>query len=479
MKTRFTASLLVSTAMLCSQGNATDYYACSTGGSDSNDGLSTGAPFLTYSKIRETIAGFSAGDNLYLCKDGVFEQVDGDEERITQTGCTEAGPCTVGVYGAGAKAKIYSSPTEALALFQINGVGHTEPNKEQWITFTGLHFIGRGRTHRGFYMDNGIKHVTFDDVKFENFKLGVHTVDFAKSADYIKFINVEFTKMHASAVLGGNGSNFTFENIIIDRAGYYTPILDHGAYFSDLTDSRIYNVSFTRTAHSLDTGVTITAATQTNPVQVTAAGHGYTNGQEVFLKEVGGMDMISNSWFTVSNATTDTFTIGVDGTGPLYTAFTSGGASHADLKTCSAGVLIGHGINDSVQIEKISIFEEPDTALATCWGIVMDSGGYSGVDEQNTRITVAESEIHNVGNVYVGFSNVGNSFAQLNKFYHDNNKSQFQGVVADTKGGDPYVSNNLTSQYNTMIVVDSAGSDIGVKVPAVTSATSNNDHIKR
>ena len=71
---------------------------------------------------------------------------------------------------------------------------------------------------------------------------------------------------------------------------------------------------------------TITAATQANPVVVTASAHGYSNGDRVFIKDVVGMVELNNREFTVANKTTNTFELsGVDGTG--FTAYSSGGTS--------------------------------------------------------------------------------------------------------------------------------------------------------
>jgi len=70
----------------------------------------------------------------------------------------------------------------------------------------------------------------------------------------------------------------------------------------------------------------ITAATQANPVVVTASTHGYSNGDRVFIKDVAGMVELNNREFTVANKTTNTFELsGINGTG--FTAYTSGGTS--------------------------------------------------------------------------------------------------------------------------------------------------------
>ena len=88
-----------------------------------------------------------------------------------------------------------------------------------------------------------------------------------------------------------------------------------------------------RAAVLTGSAVTITGATQADPVVITAAAHGYSNGQDVFISGVSGMTEINGRWFRVANQTTNTFELttihgdDVDGTG--YTAYTSGG--YADI----------------------------------------------------------------------------------------------------------------------------------------------------
>jgi hypothetical protein len=68
----------------------------------------------------------------------------------------------------------------------------------------------------------------------------------------------------------------------------------------------------------------ITAATQANPCKITAAGHGLTNGDRVFIKDVVGMTQINNLQFIVTVVDVDNFTLnGVNSS--AYTAYDSAG----------------------------------------------------------------------------------------------------------------------------------------------------------
>jgi len=82
----------------------------------------------------------------------------------------------------------------------------------------------------------------------------------------------------------------------------------------------------------LESDVTISGATQANPVVITATGHGYSNGDEISISGVVGMTELNNKRYLVANKTTNTFEItDVDGTninGTGFTAYTSGGVAN-------------------------------------------------------------------------------------------------------------------------------------------------------
>lgn len=71
------------------------------------------------------------------------------------------------------------------------------------------------------------------------------------------------------------------------------------------------------------TAKNITAATKANPCQITASTHGYSDGDEIWIKDVVGMTQINNKHFTVTVVDVDNITLGVDSSG--YSDYTSGG----------------------------------------------------------------------------------------------------------------------------------------------------------
>lgn len=73
----------------------------------------------------------------------------------------------------------------------------------------------------------------------------------------------------------------------------------------------------------------ITGITQANPGVVTIAGHGYSDGDEIYLDSVSGMTELNGRNYIIANATTNTFTLqdlfGNDIDTTSFTAYTSGG----------------------------------------------------------------------------------------------------------------------------------------------------------
>lgn len=79
----------------------------------------------------------------------------------------------------------------------------------------------------------------------------------------------------------------------------------------------------------LQAAKTITGATAANPVVITAAAHGYSNGDLVKLDRIAGTVELNDRWFPVTVLTVNTFSVPVDGTS--YTAYTSGGRAQKAL----------------------------------------------------------------------------------------------------------------------------------------------------
>ena len=92
---------------------------------------------------------------------------------------------------------------------------------------------------------------------------------------------------------------------------------------------------------------TITGATQADPVVITEASHGFTDGQSVTIADVVGMTDINALSFTVFSATTNTFALfSTDGTG--FSAYVSGGTATLTDSSTGYGTVTGNDTTGNV-----------------------------------------------------------------------------------------------------------------------------------
>ena len=89
------------------------------------------------------------------------------------------------------------------------------------------------------------------------------------------------------------------------------------------------------------TVATISGATKSNPVSITAIGHGFTSGRQVTIDGVNGMTNLNTNTYTITRVDDDTFTLNsTDGT--TYGAYTSGGTATAIGLSYTAGKELKH-----------------------------------------------------------------------------------------------------------------------------------------
>jgi hypothetical protein len=78
--------------------------------------------------------------------------------------------------------------------------------------------------------------------------------------------------------------------------------------------------------------VTITGATQANPIVITSAAHGYSDGDEIIIQNIVGMTELNNQHFIVNNSTGGDYELqdldGVDVDGTGFDAYVSDGDSN-------------------------------------------------------------------------------------------------------------------------------------------------------
>ena len=79
---------------------------------------------------------------------------------------------------------------------------------------------------------------------------------------------------------------------------------------------------------------TVSAATKANPCVVTDNGHGYSNGDEIYLTGIVGMTELNDKYYLVAGKTTNTYQLtDIDGTNINSTAYTTYGSAGTSAQT--------------------------------------------------------------------------------------------------------------------------------------------------
>lgn len=101
------------------------------------------------------------------------------------------------------------------------------------------------------------------------------------------------------------------------------------AYALEFSDTKLR--IHTEGATVLETNTNISGATQASPCVITDTAHGYSDGDEVYIDGIVGMEELNGRFFLVANKTTNTFELtdlqGNNIDSSSYTAYTSGGTA--------------------------------------------------------------------------------------------------------------------------------------------------------
>lgn len=137
--------------------------------------------------------------------------------------------------------------------------------------------------------------------------------------------------MRHGGVANRPGTGFVGEVKDSTKAGRLIPFIFNASQTYVLEFGDLYMRVHRNGAPITEAAQTITSVTQANPGVVTIVGHGYLDGEEVFIEGVGGMTELNNRTFKVANKTNDTFTLQfMDGTTvdtTSFTTYTTGGTA--------------------------------------------------------------------------------------------------------------------------------------------------------
>lgn len=171
------------------------------------------------------------------------------------------------------------------------------------------------------------------------------------NGDRIKIVGVSgMTQLNGNFYVVANVTRTTFE--LTDQDSFED--IDGSAYTAYSSGGQIY------LANDGDP-LLITGATAANPVVITAAAHGLSDGDWVYIQGVKGMTDLNGNFYIVDDATTNTFSLddtdeaNVNGT--AYGAYTSGGQilEAIDLPQTDTGtIVVYHKPSDFIKATKKS-----------------------------------------------------------------------------------------------------------------------------
>lgn len=182
---------------------------------------------------------------------------------------------------------------------------------------------------------------------------------------------------------------------------------------------------------------TITGITKANPAVVTtSAAHGFSNGDIVFIKDVGGMTQVNKLNFTVASATATTFALAaVDSTS--FDTYTSGGT--ASLRTATTRYVCDNVVGGQLHgVESIS-------GTLTAGRNLRGTFSISGTSPTSDPITFANAEPDN--SYYLVVTPVGKSGSPAPDSLHVESISKSAGSFTVTLKAAPGSGSSRTFDW--------------------------------
>ena len=229
-----------------------------------------------------------------------------------------------------------------------------------------VHILETGLSDDGAAIPFTLTSAAWNPYKEQSLDAQLGYIDLFVDADQETNIDVAFYKNNAEApyatqsidCLPNLNYRSSIGNIVINAdptTGFTVDANSHGMvendtfYLYGVRGAQFYNdlewtvgATVSENSFTVDTDITsygaaITGISMANPAVVTATAHGFSDGDIIYIVDVGGMIEVNDLTFTVANATTNTFELqGINSS--AYTAYTSGG--YAFYKYLNGGKIV-------------------------------------------------------------------------------------------------------------------------------------------
>jgi hypothetical protein len=242
-KTILIIALLLS-SLFATQASAKDYYVCSNGGSNENNGESASLPWETFDFAIGKFNKFQAGDALLLCTGGNFTS---SYNRITNYNCTGYNPCTIGSYRTSNSTPLPIIHGTASGALNFQDGGNADHDEGYIVKDLVLKGVGTGN---GIFLFNDVDYVTVDNLTIDNFNIGLHSAGANapnpganQKNDHLTLRNSKILNNPGQGYLGGC-NDCVFEGNQFVNNGFGRKIFNHNFYASGGDRVRIIDNDF-------------------------------------------------------------------------------------------------------------------------------------------------------------------------------------------------------------------------------------------
>ena len=416
---------LLSLALVAFTGTATatNYYVsdCGSGataqcvrGNDLNAGTSPASPWLSCAKVALKFSALAAGDNVLFARGSAQDACQ--LNYLWNAKSRKATPITVGAYDAPWATTVFANPilsgTAGNYTFSLRNLGNAE--HDEGYVVQDLHFKGPGVASAMFaiLLGNDVKHVTLQRLEIEEFRGGIQCSGGTNqplnlgSDGLSDHITIRNSSIHNNRGMGLliDCSDTLIENNKLDSNG--VGMLDHHIY---IDDAELNNVALTTS-------------------QIVIRGNTLTN----------------NSPYSSETASTPT----------------PGG--------CRSVAIVVHGLKKGVFIEYNTVSEPTVPLNGPCWGISVDSGGYTGIyaTEGFNNVVIRGNSLINF-DMGIGVDLCERCTVENNYVYSE--RSGATGIVAPSKyfsaatAGNT-LNNNLTVRNNSIYLKNPTYASVGIRL---------------
>lgn len=408
---------------LTGAANAASYYVsdCGAGanaqcvaGNDANAGTSAAAPWRTCAQVSSRFPALAAGDQVLFARGS--SQTACNLNFLSNLNSRASNPILLGAYTPSWSTATTANPilNGTTSAYTIGLVNSGDSTHDEGYVVQDLHLVGTGTTSLlpAIMMSQDVDYVTLRRLEIEGYRNGIQCSGGTSNAlatgsdGLTEHIVIRDSNVHHNRGMGVllSCSDSLIENNRFDNNG--VGMLDHQIY---LDDAAVNNIAvMTR--------------------QVVIRGNTLTN----------------NAPYASDTAVLPT----------------PGG--------CRAVAIVVHGLKDGIIIENNTV-SEPTVPLSTsCWGISVDSGGYTGIyaKEGFTNVAIRGNTVINY-TLGIGVDLCDNCTVENNYLYSEQVGSA--GVVAPSKYNTAAISGNtlnnkLTVRNNTIYLKNPNASSVGIRV---------------